>query len=190
MRTLKGVDIEKSIVQKRLCYSKSWLDYFDTIIFILFFMTGFVVCPLLIYIYELDYTNLSPNEKFISIIILPLAILFGIYNVFRKITELRLRKIVTEFNQDLNQKLILEFAKQDGFDIRRKSGYLIVLDKTSLINPMFAKTAILLVRDKIIYFAMVQDSSKINIPTMISHFIFEWRMRKWLRQNPSSKDKI
>ncbi|WP_300662940.1 hypothetical protein [Fluviicola sp.] len=187
MRIIKGIDSEKSITQKRVCYSKSWMDYFDTVIFTLFFSTGFVICPLLIYAYELDYTNLSPNEKFLSTIILPPVILFGIYMVFRKITELRLRKIVTEFDRDLNQKLVLEFAKHDGFDIRRKSGYCIVLDKTSLMNPMLAKTAVLLVRDKTIYFAMIQDSFKVNIPTMISHFIFEWRMRKWLRRNLSSK---
>lgn len=187
MRTLKNIDVTKSISIRKLCYSKSWLDYFDTIVVILYFTLGLIVCPVLFYVSEFDYPNPGPNEKFVFIVLLPAVILFGVYMVFRKITELRLRKITSEFNKDLNRKLILEFAKQDDFSVRRKYNDCIVLDKSSLLNPIYAKTAVLFVCDEAIYFTMIQGNSKVNLPTFISHFFFEWRIKKWFRQNLSLK---
>ncbi len=165
------------------------MDYFDTIIVIFSCTSGFVICPFLIYAYELDYTNPNSNEEFIMMVVLPFLILLGVYMSYRKITELRLKKIRTEFDSSLNQKLILEFAKQNDFSIRRKTNY-IVLDKTSLMNPLIGKTTILFTDDRSIYFTMILDGPKVNFPTIISHFIFERHMKKWFSQNLALKDEL
>lgn len=177
MRTLKNIDVKKSISIRKLCYSKSWMDYFETILVIVSSALAFVVCPVLIYVLEFDYPNPGPNEKFVFIVLLPAVILFGMYLVFRKITELRLRKITGEFDKDLNRKLILEFAKQEDFSVRRKYNDCIVLDKSSLLNPIYAKTVVLFVCDEAIYFTMIQDNSKVNLPTFISHFVLNGELK-------------
>ena len=177
MRKLKNLNIEKSIATKKLQYSKSWEDYVDPVLFSVFILFGFVICPLLSYNSELNFN--SPNDKFISIFVFPIVITIGIYLTFNKLTENFLKRIKTKSNKTQNQQLILEFAKNEGYSIRRKSNNCIILDKFDS-NEIHGKTAILFILDARIYYTMIRSSNKVNTPTFISYHIFSRRIRKWL----------
>ena len=180
MITLKDIQIEKSVETRRLHYSKSWTVYLDIIIYSLALIFGFIVCPYLIYKYELDLTNV--NERFIGYYVLPLVVFFGLYMTIRTFTQLRLKIIQTNQDCEQNKQLILDFAETEGYFVRRKYNNCIILDQPKM-NENYAKTAVLLLKDKEIYFTFVQDNFKLNTPTFISHLFFAWRLKKWMKKN-------
>ncbi len=179
MRKLQNLNIEKSIATKKLQYTKSWEDYVDPVLFSVFILFGFVICPLLLYSSEVNYSN--PNDRFIAIFVLPIVIAIGIYLTFNKLTENFLKRIKTKSNKAQNQQLILEFAKNEGYSVRRNNNCCIILDKFDS-NEIHGKTAILFILDARIYYTMIRSSNKVNTPTFVSHHIFSRRIRKWLNK--------
>ena len=180
MRTIKNIDIKKSIATEKLQYSKSWEDYLNTIIFVFTALFGFILCPILIIAFELDFAY--QNDKFLAYFILPLLICFGVYSLFRTWTELNLNKITTSLTQKKNQEIVLEFASKNEYEIRRKYNHYIVIDIPKM-NSNYAKTAIVFVMDDYIFYTMIQDNFKINTPTFFSHLLFARRLIKWFSKN-------
>lgn len=169
MRKLKNLNIEKSIATKKLQYTKSWGDYLDSVLFYFFIVFGFIIVPLKFYSSKVNYHD--PYDKFLAICVLPIVISIGIYLVFNKLTENFLKRIKTKFSKTQNQQLILEFAKNQGYSVRRKSKNCIILDKY-YSNQIHRKTAIIFLIDHMIYYIMISSSYIINPPTFISHHIF------------------
>lgn len=180
MRTLKNIDIKKSIATKKLQYSKSWEDHLNTIIFVLTALLGFILCPILMIAFELDFAY--QNDRFLTYFILPLLICFGVYSLFRTWTERNLTKITTSLSQEKNQEIVLEFARKNEYEIRRKYNHCIVIDIPKM-NSNFAKTAIVFVMEDYIYYTMIQDNFKVNTPTFYSHLLFARRLKKWFSKN-------
>jgi hypothetical protein len=179
MRKLKNLNIEKSIATKKLQYSKSWGEYLDSVLFYFFIVFGFIIVPIRFYSSKVNYYHIS--DKFMAICMLPILISIGIYLVFNKLTEKYLKRIKTKFSKTQNHQLILAFAKNEGYSVRRKSKNCIILDKF-YSNQIHRKTAILFLIDDKIYFTMISSSHIFNTPTFISHHIFNRRIRKWLNQ--------
>lgn len=177
MRKLQNLNIEKSIATKKLQYTKSWGDYVDPFLFSGFILFGCVICPLLLYRSEVNYNN--PNDKFMAICVFPIVIAIGIYWTYNKLKENFLRRIKTKFNQKQNHQLIIDFAKNENYRIRRNNKNCIILDRFES-NEINGKSVILFVLDARIYYTMIRSSDIINPPTFISHHIFSRRIRKWL----------
>jgi hypothetical protein len=183
MLTLKNIDVEKSLSRKRLIYSKEFMEYLDLIIYPFAQIFAFVICPYLIFFYELDFENV--NERFIGYYILPLVTFNGIYMTIRMFTQLRLKKIETNNTCIQNHQLILEFAKNEEFVVRRKKRNeedCIIMDKP-IMESKYGRTAVLQLNNEEIYFTFVQDGFKLNTPTFIYHILFARRLKKWLSIN-------
>jgi hypothetical protein len=179
MSELKNLNIEKSIATKKLQYTKSWGEYLDPVLFYFFIGFGFIIIPIKFYSSKVNYYD--PNDKFMAIFVFPIVISIGIYLVFNKLTEKYLKRIKTKFTKTQNHQLILEFAKNEGYSVRRKSNNCIILDKF-YSNQIHRKTAILFLIDDKIYFTMISSSHIFNTPTFISHHIFRRRILKWLNK--------
>jgi len=179
MIPLKDIQFEKSVATRKLHYSKSWTVYLDVIIYSFALIVGFVLCPYLMFTYELDFEKV--NDRFIGYCVLPLVAFYGLYMTIRTFTQLRLKKIQTNQNSEQNQQLILNFAKTQGYTVRRKHKNCIILDQPKM-NENYARTAVLLVKNEEIYFTFLQDNSKLNTPTFITHLIFDWRLKNWIKK--------
>ena len=179
MSKLKNLNIEKSIASKKLHYSKSWGEFLDLVLFYFLFVFGFIIVPLKFYSSKENYYHSS--DKFMAICVLPILIAIGIYFVFNKLTEKHLKRIKTKFSKTQNHQLILDFAKNEGYSVRRKSNNCIILDKF-YYNQIDRKTAIIFLIDHKIYYTMISSSLLINLPTFVSHHIFKRRIRKWLNK--------
>lgn len=184
MITLKNIQIEKSIATKRLQYSKNWTVYLDQILFAFALLFGFVVCPILMYKFELDLSN--TNERFIGYVVLPILIFYAVYMTFRTFTQFRLKKIVSNQTSELNRQLILDFAKAKEYKIRVKNNNCIILDQPKMVEK-YARTAVLLFQDEVVYYTFLQDDFKLNTPTCISHLIFAWELKKWIKKEGNQK---
>lgn len=79
MANLSCIDIEKSINTRRLVYKRSWLDILDKIGFSIICISIMTYPILLLFMTDLS----NPNDKALAFTILPLAILFGIYDFIK-----------------------------------------------------------------------------------------------------------
>lgn len=183
MLALRNISIEKSIASKRLYYSRKWIEYVDLILYPFAIVLGFVICPYLIYRFELNWENV--NERFIGYFVLPIVMSYGTYMTIRTYTQFKLRKINTHRTREENQQLILSFAQNEEFVVRRKFNYCIVLDDRDEFGNT-GRTAVLLLREDAIYFTYLQDNLRVNTPTFISHLIFSMKLRKWMKKSISS----
>lgn len=184
MIRLENIQIEKSIATKRLQYSKNWTVYLDQILFVFFLLFGFVVCPILIYKFEFDLNN--SNERFIGYVVLPILIIYAVYMTFRTFTQFRLKKIVSNRTSELNRQLIIDFAEKKGFEVRRKNNNCIILDQPKMVEK-YARTAVLLLQDEVVYYALLQDNFRLNTPTCISHLFFARELKKWMNIEGNQK---
>jgi hypothetical protein len=180
MITLKDIQLEKSVSTRRLHYTKSWTVYLDNIIYTVVLIFGFVLYPYLTYRYELDLENV--NDRFIGYYVLPLIAFIGVYMAIRTFTQLRLKKIQTNQDCEQNKLSILNFAKTEGYNVRRKYNNCIILDKPKM-DENYARTAVLLLKDKEIYFTFLQDNFRLNTPTFSTHLIFAWKLKNWIKKD-------
>lgn len=175
MRSLKNLDIRKSIEQNKLIYSEDWFDKFDTIMIYMCFSVAFVV-PFLIYFdpYR-DYSK--TGIEFYLFFILSFHSLHVIY---RKATEKKLTKIVSKYNAQENKLIINEYCENKGFEKRRNSGNLIIYNNLNYlaINSRFQTSRIFILDKNDIYFTMIKENQKMNIPVLFSQIVLKRDIQK------------
>jgi hypothetical protein len=88
MRILKNIDIKKSIATKKLQYSKSWGDYLNTILFVITALLGFIICPIFVISFQLDFAHQNDNLSSIIKTKSKLIEWFGYKADFKKDSEL------------------------------------------------------------------------------------------------------
>ena len=180
MRRIAKINIDQSVSLQKLVFEEEWLDKFDRIVIYLFF-SGLVVYPILS-IMGADFNN--NNDKLFSLVIFPLVILFGLYVIYRKATEKILFKINTPFDWQKNRLILLEYAVKQQFEIYRKSNNCLIFNESiSDFNPRYKKSMIFIVKDNVIFFTILKEQFKLNLPTLTSHLYLKSDLKKLLRQS-------
>ncbi|KQB38811.1 hypothetical protein [Flavobacterium aquidurense] len=165
MRSLKNLNIKKSIEQNKLIYSEDWLDKFGTIVLYLFFSWGFIL-PFLIFFDS--YRNYSKTG--FEYYLLFIFSLFCAFTIYRKATEKQLTKIIGKYNAEENKLLINQYCEKKGFEKHRNSGNVIIYNKLNYLalNQRFQTSRIFLLHKNDIYFTMIKENQKMNIPVLFS----------------------
>ncbi len=180
MKRISKINIDQSVSRQKLVFEEEWLDKFDRIIVYLFF-SGLVVYPILT-IMVADFNN--KNDKFFSLAILPLVILFGLYVIYRKATEKLLFKINTPFNRQKNRQILLDYADKQQFEIYRKSNDCLIFNESiGDFNPRYKKSMVFIVKDNVIFFTILKEQFKLNLPTLTSHLFLKSDLKKLVRQS-------
>ncbi|MCG9911296.1 MAG: hypothetical protein MH137_08335 [Flavobacteriales bacterium] len=179
MRRIENINIDQSVKRQKLVFEEDWFDKLDRI-FIYLFTSGFVVYPLLA-IKEADFSNI--NDKFISLTIFPMLIVFGIYVIYRKATEKRLMKINTPFDRQKNRQILLDYAKQQQLEIFRSSKECLIFNEPVYhFNSLHKKSIVIMVLDNVIYFTVLVDRFRFNLPTMIFHHVLKYDLKKLMSE--------
>ncbi|OUJ70880.1 hypothetical protein [Hymenobacter crusticola] len=179
MRRVTTIQVQESIDNQRLILDESWQEEFDRLF--IYFIFGAIVLYTLYEISTLSFK--SANEKFILITIFPAIITFGTYVIYRKFTEKKLSKIENAFDKTKNREILLDFAANSGYKIYHKSKYCCVLNKSSLgYNTTYVKSAVVIITNNAILFTVIQDKPKLNMPTLITHLLFEYGLKKLFNQ--------
>lgn len=175
MRRITKIDIDESIAQNKLIFQEEWLDKFDRFVVYIFF-GGLIIYPALT-IFETDFNN--PNDKFISLTLLPLCILFGLYVVYRKVTEKLLFTLTTPFDRQTNRKILLNFADKQQLEVYRKSNDCLILNESlGDFNRSYKKSMVFILKDNQILFTILKDQYKLNVPTLTSHLFLKRDLKK------------
>jgi hypothetical protein len=185
MRRITKINIDESVNRHRLIFQESWVDKLDRLV--IYFSFGvFLVYPVLTFI-NADFKN--PNDKFISLTILPISILFGLYVIYRKATEKRLFKVITPFDKQTTRQMLLDFADEQELEIHRKSNDCLIFNESSDdFNSSHKKSMVFIVKDNLVLFTVLKDQFKLNLPTLTSHLLLRYNLKKLFGQ-PISTDK-
>jgi hypothetical protein len=76
----------------------------------------------------------------------------------------------------------LDFAKAKEYKIRVKNNNCIILDQPKMVEK-YARTAVLLLQNEVVYYTFLQDDFRLNTPTFISHLIFARELKKWIKKD-------
>jgi hypothetical protein len=178
MRLITKIDIEKSVLSQKLIFMEEWEDKLDRFYIYLIFSI-LIVCSMQI----INETNFNtPNDKFFSIIIVPLIILLAVYVIYRKATEKSLFKMETPFNRQKNRQALLNYADAEQLEIYRKSNDCLILNK-SMGNAQYKKSMVFIIKDNLVLYTIIKDHYKLNFPTLISHHILRYELRKLFRSD-------
>ncbi len=172
MRLISKIDIDESVSQHKLIFQEEWLDKFDRL-FVYIFFSGLIIVPALI-LFEADFNN--PNDKFISLTILPLCILIGLYVVYRKATEKLLFTLTTPYDRQKNKQILLTFADKQHLEIYRKSNDCLILNES--LDSGNIKSMVFILKDNQVLFTILRDNNKLNLPTLTSHLFLKHDLKK------------
>ncbi|QDW19579.1 hypothetical protein [Flavobacterium sp. KBS0721] len=164
MRSLKNLNVKKSIEQNKLVYSESWLDKFGSYIFYLFCLSGFIT-PFLIF-YDPYRDHSKTGFEYYLVFILSI---FFVYSFYRKATEKRLIKIVSKYDAKENNLLINEYCEKKGFEKYKNSNNVIIYNTEMALNfnPNYKISRIFLLKGNSIYFTIIREN-KLNTPVLFS----------------------
>jgi len=175
MRSLKNLNIRKSIEQRKLVYSENWFDKFDAITIYMFFSWGFLM-PFLVYFNPYrDYSKTG-----IEFYLLFIFSLFCGFTIYRKATEKQLTKIVSKYNAEQNKLYINEYCQKKGFEKYRNSGNVIIYNNLNYlaINSRFQTSRIFILDKNDVYFTMIKENQKMNIPVLFSQIFLKRDIKK------------
>ncbi len=175
MRNLKELNVTESIRRKKLIFTEDFCDHFDKIIVYLFFGWGLLL-PFLIF---LNPHESSEKNNFGYYLIFFLSFFCG-YTIYRKATEKKLTEIESKFDLKKNKELINEYCKKMMFESYRNSYNIIIYNSTSSFefNPNYKTSRIFLFDDKKIYFTMIKENRRLNIPVLFSQIILKYNIKK------------
>ncbi|WP_394774495.1 hypothetical protein [Flavobacterium sp.] len=176
MRSLKNLNVKKSIDQNKLVYSEDWFDKFDRITIYMFFTWGFLT-PFLVY--SDPYRDYSKTG--IEFYLLFIFSLFCAFTIYRKATEKQLTKIVSKYNAEENKLLINQYCEKKGFEKHRNSGNVIIYNSNNYLSYRpFQTSRIFILAKNNIYFTMLKENQKMNTPVLFSQISLKRDLEKFL----------
>lgn len=176
MRSLKNLDIEKSIQAKKLICEEDWFDRFDT--YMNYFMFASLMLPAF---FGLGDIKPSANSDFEYLFFI-LPLIFGLYGFYCKFTEKNLKEIKFTIHKEEAKKRILEYGKKYNYRISKISNDLIFLNEPtdSLSFGNHETTTMIFFKDQSILYTLIKDASRLNVPVLISQHIIRNDFKKLL----------
>jgi hypothetical protein len=183
MANLSYIDTEKSIAAGRLYINRSGLDKFEQITDTIVWST---LCIAIMFYPTFAYFHVSinsSNDRAVAFMLFPLIILFGLFGLYRKLTEKKLIAIDTSLPRHKNKDFLLEFLKQNGYEVFRESKEIVIVnvEESLSFNNLWTKTITFIIDDRRIYFTMVKNYPKINPPVFFSHWSLKADLKKYFR---------
>ena len=183
MANLSYINTELSIEKGRLISKRNGLDkvdYFADKIVWSTLCIGLIFYPTLAYF----HVNIrSSNDRAVAFFLFPLIISFGLYGLWRKLTENNLILIPTSFSRQKNKEYLLNFLKQNNYQTFRESKDIVIVsvEENLSFNNIWSKTITFIIDDEGIYFTMVKDYPRLNPPVFFSHFSLKSDIKKYFQ---------
>lgn len=175
MRQIKNINIGQSILKKKLVFTESSRDKISRIGVYIYF-TAIIV---------LLFTTLpqanpgNPNDVFFAFFLIPAAMLFSLYVIYRKATEKRLFRQNSPFEKEKKRQLILSYAGRMNLDVYRDSGDCIILNSsTEFPSAWSTKSMVFILCDKEVFYTILKENIRLDIPVLTSHLLLKYDMKK------------
>ncbi|MDP4269491.1 MAG: hypothetical protein Q8909_05135 [Bacteroidota bacterium] len=180
MRNISNINIGESVRRRKLILNEPKCDNSESIMVYITF--GTFIFFAFIGLVHFNFTNTDESNL---IVILPIGILiFSVYIIYRKATENHLLKIKTPYNDVSIKQLLLEYSNNGSYEIYLNTNDCLILNETDIItditNSPYRTTIIILIEDNAVYFTVVKDQIKLNIPVLFTHYIILHDLKKLL----------
>ena len=177
MRQINNLNISESVRNRKLIFSEKLYDKFDRVSQIIIFTMVISMNASIIF-------NEYESKFYFMLVINIIAIIFSAYIIYRKATEKNLRRLNGFNDSEKNYEILLELGNQEGLEIFIKSkNCLIFNEPNGLFSSEYKTSTIILLEEKAIYFTMIQDGMKMNIPVLFSHLFLESKLKKIISSN-------
>jgi len=184
MTDISYIDTEKSIATRRLSLNRSTLDKIEQITDT---FAWSMLCIAMIFYPTFAYFHVTinnSNDRTVAFVLFPLIILFGLFGLYRKLTEKKLIVIDTSLPRQKNKEYLIEFLKLNGYQVYRESKDVVIVnvEETLSFNNLWTKTITFVVDDWRIYFTMLKNYPKINPPVFFSHWLLKADLKKYFKE--------
>jgi hypothetical protein len=179
MRTLKDLDIEKSIKSRKLIFEESWFDKSDSFIsYLIFVALGIfsVMC--------LDQINPQSSNDRVGYYLFPIIISLCLYGFYCKFFEKNLREIKFSIHKEDAKQKILEYGKKYHYRISKISDNLIFLNEPTDDFGMknTEKTILVFFKGDAILYTLIKEGSRLNFPVLFSQHLTRRDFKKILKK--------
>ncbi|WP_185289008.1 hypothetical protein [Chryseobacterium lactis] len=177
MRSLKKLDITKSLQTKKLIFEEEWSDKFDNLMLYVIFLilTG-------ISIMGFRKTILSPNNS-LEYIVLACLFFFSLYILYCKFTEKHLKELKFNISKTEAENKIIRYA-QKRYRISRPANNLIYLNEPTELYSLggYEQTVVIFFKDHSILYTLIKENYRSNIPILLSQHLIRMDLKKILKQ--------
>ncbi|TXF77345.1 hypothetical protein [Chryseobacterium sp.] len=158
MKTIPQINFSKSIEKKWLVYKESFFDRLDTFTHII---AALGICFATFMVLK-NEQNLNENEKFF-IYLSGLISLSFCYITYKKLTEKRLKVVVTKCNEEQNRAMLKKLSESNGWvEFRNDSNVFVFYEDAGNQNTYIK---ILFLQNNKIYFTVLTERFRLNYPT-------------------------
>lgn len=181
MANLSYIDIEKSIASGRLSFNPNRPDKVEQITDTIAWSA---LCLAIVFYPTLAYFHVNinnSNDRTLAFVLFPLIILFGVYGLYRKLTENNLIGIDTSCPMRKTKEYLLEFLKQNGYEVFRENKQVVIVsvEESLSFNNLWKKTITFIIDDDRICFTMKKNYPKVNPPVFFSHWSLKSDLKKY-----------
>jgi hypothetical protein len=160
MSSLEEFDYEKSLKNKRLHILPRWLEIIEISGSLILFSSLIIWSVVMFFIVDMN----NPNERGVAFFVLPLAFVFGIFAVYKKLEETRLKPIRTGLNKTENHERAIAFMNYQGYKIKREdSDFLIAITDNGFFS--WPRQINILFEHGEIYVCVLTLSHKFRVPS-------------------------
>jgi len=177
------IEINKSISTGFLSVKQDWISVLKRI------FTSFLFLAMAIYGFVIQFKiQLEPGgivDKFLLFIVSPILVLYGLHGAYRKVIELKLVSITTNYNFAENKRILLNFLHQYGYDILQESKDLIIAcdENEFSFNRLWIKKISFIICEGKIYFNIVKQYPRRNPPVLIADLILKRDLKRYIKNS-------
>lgn len=188
MRSLKKLDITKSIRSKKLIFQEGWFDKLDTLTlyFVLLILIGTSIWGL---------KEIQPSLNIsLEYFVLTCLLSFSLYVLYCKFTEKHLKEIKFDISQAEAKNRIIKYAQKHNYRISKPAGNLIYLNELADLYGFtnYEQTTIIFFSGNSILYTLIKEGSRSNFTVLLSQHLIKKDLKKILQQkeiNTKTKNK-
>lgn len=178
MRSLKNVNIKKSIETKRLVFDESWYDKSDT------YFQYFVYLILILFpIPAIKLINPTTQNSNFEYAIFFIPIIIGLYSLYCKLLEKKLKELKFTVDKEEAIARILAYGKKDDYRISKIGHNLIYLNEWTgeVSHKVRERTIIIFFTESSILYTLIKEGMRMNSPVLINQHIVRRELKKLLK---------
>lgn len=179
MRTLRNLDINKSIESRKLIFEENWSDKFDNFTNYLIFIA--LINSSVLCLKEIN--PLSSNDR-VGYYLFPLVIVFCLYGFYCKFSEKHLKEIKFYIHKEEAKQKILEYGKKYNYRISKISDNLVFLNESinNFSSRNHEKTILVFFKSDSILYTIIKEGYRLNAPVLFSQHFTRRDLKKMLQK--------